>query len=136
MEAGLYNDPADQSGSDYGYIYYENFSNIDINYGSKYQWSQGVEPSYAAYLNNDTSESGANFGGWDVNIYSDGFGVSFTLAFPVVLDLNRDGVSITPRTSSIVYRDVNGDGDLNSVETIDVDGRWIEGAILSSLHAR
>ncbi|MGR7994430.1 hypothetical protein [Xanthobacter sp. ZOL 2024] len=92
------------------YIYADDLSNVDWNYGYSYASSYGVEPSYAAYLNNDSFESGADFGGLGVNFYSQGVSVGFTFQFPIVLDLNGDGISITQRDTSTVWRDVNGDG--------------------------
>ncbi len=95
---------------DVSYIYADDLSNVDWNYGYSYASSYGVEPSYAAYLNNDSFESGADFGGLGVNFYSQGVSVGFTFQFPIVLDLNGDGISITQRDTSTVWRDVNGDG--------------------------
>lgn len=95
---------------DFSYIYADDLSNVDWNYGYSYASSYGVEPSYAAYLNNDSFESGADFGGLGVNFYSQGVSASFTFQFPVLLDLDGDGISITQRDTSTVWRDVNGDG--------------------------
>ncbi|QRG08713.1 hypothetical protein EZH22_10750 [Xanthobacter dioxanivorans] len=65
-------------------------------YTSNYYYSQN---SYSGYSYNGYFDS-------SVGYYS--AGVSFS--FPVLLDLNGDGISITERTSSNTYMDANGDG--------------------------
>jgi Ca2+-binding RTX toxin-like protein len=59
-------------------------------------WNDGGDWTYEA---GDTYSTW-DYGGWD---YGDFF-------FPVILDLNGDGVDITPRTDSTAYFDVDADG--------------------------
>ncbi len=83
------------------------FSNLDINAG--YGFSSNPYYASAAYNSSQNSGLGYSYNGYfdsSIGYYSGGV----TFSFPVVLDLNGDGVSIIQRTSSNTYMDVNGDG--------------------------
>lgn len=87
--------------------YTPDYSNIDINAGYGFGSNQYYSPD--VYASSQNSGSGYGFSGY-VDSSTGSFGGSVSFAFPVVLDLNGDGISITERTASNTYRDVNGDG--------------------------
>lgn len=89
------------------YAYTSDYSNIDINAGYSFGSNQYYSPD--VYASSQNSGSGYGFSGY-VDSSTGSFGGSVSFAFPVVLDLNGDGISITERTASNTYRDVNGDG--------------------------
>jgi trimeric autotransporter adhesin len=65
------------------------------------QWAQGLVSSVEGFF--------ANVGSFFSNVFS-GIGNFFSSIFPVALDLNGDGVQLTPATSSNAYFDMAGDG--------------------------
>ncbi|MFS8036852.1 hypothetical protein ACI7BZ_07805 [Xanthobacter sp. AM11] len=93
--------------SSFDYLYNSDFSNVDINAG--YGFSSNPYYASDAYGSSQNSSAGYQYyGSFDSSAGYYSAGVSFS--FPVVLDLNGDGISITQRTASNTYRDVNGDG--------------------------
>lgn len=89
------------------YAYNPDYSNIDINAGYGFSSSSYYAPD--VYSSSQNSGSGYSYNSYfdsSTGYYSAGVSISF----PVVLDLNGDGISITERTASNTYRDVNGDG--------------------------
>ncbi|MBN8914496.1 MAG: hypothetical protein J0I31_02735 [Rhizobiales bacterium] len=102
--SNIYNPSDSAAVSDY--VSYLDFGGIDINAGYTFDnigySNSSIGPTVDSY-------EGITYNGYfdsSTGYYSAGIGFSF----PVVLDLNGDGVSITPRDSSLLYGDVLGDG--------------------------
>ncbi|WP_296583402.1 calcium-binding protein [Xanthobacter sp.] len=105
VDNSYYYDSLDYSSLSYSFG--SDFSNVDINAG--YGFSSNPYYASGSYNSYQGSSTGYSYNGYfDSSIGYYSAGVSFS--FPVVLDLNGDGISITERTSSNTYMDVDGDG--------------------------
>ncbi|MDQ0507333.1 hypothetical protein [Xanthobacter agilis] len=74
----------------------------------------GYVPGYAAPSGGGSGLGGGGMSGWGNFEYGSGGGFSMSggvsFSFPVVLDLNGDGVSLIESTDSDTYMDMEGDG--------------------------